>query len=164
MITEIQPIYERREKEGSNLCVGKTEYNFSLRDAKGNMISLHDFNNRFVVLNLWAMWCAPCLHEKPFFQKSRELYKHDGKIVFVSLSVDGLGKIDVWKKFLENHSWNGIELISDPWGGVMEYYKIRRIPRILLFGKNGKIINMDMPRPSSPEFKFLIDQSLQSNN
>jgi hypothetical protein len=34
----------------------------------------------------------------------------------------------------------------------------------MIFDKEGKIVTVDAPRPSDPEFKSLIEQTLQSNN
>ena len=34
-------------------------------DAKGERLSLATFRGRYVLLNLWATWCAPCVKELP---------------------------------------------------------------------------------------------------
>ncbi len=34
-------------------------------DAKGNPHTLAEFKGRYVLLNLWASWCAPCVRELP---------------------------------------------------------------------------------------------------
>jgi hypothetical protein len=34
----------------------------------------------------------------------------------------------------------------------------------MIFDKEGKIVTVDAPRPSDPEFKSLIEQTLESNN
>jgi thioredoxin-related protein len=46
----------------------------------------------------------------------------------------------------------------------MEYYKIEGIPRFMIFDKEGKIVTVDAPRPSYPEFKELIEQTLNSKS
>lgn len=38
---------------------------WSLPDLDGRMRSLAEFRGRLVLLNFWATWCAPCLHELP---------------------------------------------------------------------------------------------------
>lgn len=34
-------------------------------DAKGDRFQLSQFQGRYVLLNLWATWCAPCVAELP---------------------------------------------------------------------------------------------------
>ena len=34
-------------------------------DASGRVHSLTEFHGRYVLLNLWATWCAPCVRELP---------------------------------------------------------------------------------------------------
>ena len=37
----------------------------SFTDASGRAHSLTEFHGRYVLLNLWATWCAPCVRELP---------------------------------------------------------------------------------------------------
>src|ERR1700720_158052 len=37
----------------------------SFADMAGQEVALGDFKGRFLVVNLWATWCRPCLKEMP---------------------------------------------------------------------------------------------------
>ena len=41
-------------------------------DHQGNPLSHVDLQDHWVVVNYWAEWCAPCLHELPEFNRLAE--------------------------------------------------------------------------------------------
>ena len=160
---EYKAAYQKKEDELTVYAKGAVAYNFSLTDTRDRTVSLSDFRGKVVVLDVWAMWCAPCLNEKPFFQKTEKEYKDRNDIVFVSISHDGLSKKDPWKNFIERKGWEGIELLANYNESIGKYYKIEGIPRFMIFDKEGKIVTVDAPRPSDPAFKRLIEQTLKDN-
>lgn len=156
--------YQYKLDELTLYAKGLPAYNFFLYDTKENLYSLSDFKGKVVVLDLWAMWCAPCLAEKPHFIKIEEEYKNREDIIFIGVSVDGLSRKDVWKNFVAKKGWKNIELLSNFDESIMKYYKIEGIPRFMIFDKEGKIVTVDAPRPSEEEFRTLIEQTLKANS
>ena len=56
----------------------------------------------------------------------------------------------------------GVQLFSgDRSDEIMKPYKITGIPRFMLFGKDGRVVDADAPRPSSGEIKALLDATLK---
>ena len=41
-------------------------------DHRGDTLARAELDNRWVVVNYWAEWCAPCLHELPEFNRLAE--------------------------------------------------------------------------------------------
>jgi thiol-disulfide isomerase/thioredoxin len=156
--------YEKKKDELLTFAKGAQAYNFSLYDTKDKLVSLSDFKGKVVVLDIWAMWCASCLQEKPYFQKLEEEYKNRNDIVFIGVSHDGISRKDVWKKFVAAKGWENTELLANFNESIGEYYKIEGIPRFMVFDKEGKIVTVDAPRPSNPELKKLIDQTLKTTD
>ena len=56
---------------------------FQLADGQGTA-TLAEWQGRFVLLNFWATWCAPCRHEMPMFS---ELQKEFGGAEFTVLTI-----------------------------------------------------------------------------
>jgi peroxiredoxin len=162
--TALKQAYQQKEDELTVYAKGAPAYNFSLKDTKDQTVSLSDFKGKVVVMDIWAMWCGPCLKEKPLFQKVEEAFKDRDDIVFIGVSHDGLDRKDVWKNFVEKKGWKNIELLANYDESIGKYYKVEGIPRFMIFDKEGKIVTVDAPRPSDPEFKSLIEQTLESNN
>ena len=44
-------------------------------------------NDTLYVLNFWATWCKPCVHEIPYFEKAAQKFRSNKmKVIFVSLN------------------------------------------------------------------------------
>ena len=161
---ESKKVYQKKEDELTVYAKGAPAYNFSLNDTKDQLVSLSEFKGKVVVMDIWAMWCAPCLAEKPFFQKVEEEFKDRNDVVFISISHDGLARKEVWKKFVAKKGWKSIELLANYDESIGKYYNIEGIPRFMIFDKEGKIVTVDAPRPSNPAFKKLIEQTLKTEH
>lgn len=55
-------------------------------DHKGNALSGADLQGRWMVVNYWAEWCAPCRHELPEFNRLAE----NPEVVVLGVNYDGI--------------------------------------------------------------------------
>ena len=46
-----------------------------LQGVDGKHYQLSAYEGSVVLVNFWATWCAPCIHEMPILQKVREMLK-----------------------------------------------------------------------------------------
>ena len=95
----------------------------------------------------------PPAWQKNLFSKNEEHFKDRNDIVFIGISHDGLDRKEVWKNFVEKKGFKNIELLANYNESIGKYYKVEGIPRFMIFDKEGKIVTVDAPRPSDPEFK-----------
>ncbi|MBV9233868.1 MAG: TlpA family protein disulfide reductase [Candidatus Eremiobacteraeota bacterium] len=70
---------------GPQGLAGQAAAVFSLQDDRGAGVSLAQYRNRIVVMNLWASWCPPCREELPDLQRLANRYSH-GNIVVVGVN------------------------------------------------------------------------------
>ena len=63
-------------------------------DADGREVSLMDFGDKVVLLNLWATWCGPCVTELPSLDRLQaKLGGADFQVVAVSVDRRGLDAV-----------------------------------------------------------------------
>ncbi|WP_140939299.1 TlpA family protein disulfide reductase [Sphingobacterium lumbrici] len=158
--TEQREAYQRKYEELYLFAKGAKGYNFKLKDAQDREYSLDSFKGKVLIIDMWAMWCAPCLAEKPIMEKIAEEYSDRDDVAFVGVSVDGLHRKDIWSSFIKKKGFTSIELLSNSTESIQKYYRIEGIPRFLIFDKEGRIVTVDAPRPSTPGFKKIIDDTL----
>jgi len=140
---------------------GVQGYEFTYKDINGKDVSFSDFKGKYVYIDVWATWCAPCKAEIPYMKKLEEEY-HAADIVFVSVSVDKPKDKEKWEKYVNEKEMKGVQLFSDDAfnTNIARDYKINSIPRFLLFDKEGKIIDAKANRPSDPELRKQLDKLL----
>jgi thiol-disulfide isomerase/thioredoxin len=112
------------------------DYNFQIKDLKGNKVDISEFKNKVIFLNMWATWCGPCRAEMPSIQKLYDSVANE-KIVFVMLSLDK-----------DEHQPKIVSYIKDkefrfpvyqPTGYLPKQLQVPSIPTTLIISPDGKI-------------------------
>ncbi|WP_048505932.1 TlpA disulfide reductase family protein [Chryseobacterium angstadtii] len=132
---------------------------FSYKDIDGKAHSLADFKGKVVYIDVWATWCSPCKDEIPHLKKLEQDFA--GKnIEFISISLDK--DLEKWKTYVTKNHLEGVQLHADGEfdSKIAKDYQIRGIPRFILIGKDGKIINSTVERPSDKKIKEILDKAL----
>jgi thiol-disulfide isomerase/thioredoxin len=116
---------------------------------------------RYVVIDVWATWCAPCKKEAPYFEQLAEQYTSE-ELAFVSISIDD--DKDDWLSYAPGNRSKVLQLwASNADADLKIGYAISSIPRYILIGPKGDIINADMPPPSDPQFESMLQKETGNN-
>lgn len=101
---EVKQFYEVLK----SVSVGKPAVELKLKNPEGKMVKLSDTKGKFVLLDFWASWCAPCRDENPNILKAYNKYKDKGFTVF-SVSLDSNKK--KWEKAIaeDKLSWTMVQ-------------------------------------------------------
>jgi peroxiredoxin len=123
----------------SNVLNGKPAPAFQLKDTLGNAISLHDFKGKWVVLDFWASWCAPCRAENPDLLKLYEEVKA-ADIVFLGISLDH--DKAAWKKAIQQDglTWQHASDLKGWKSAMCEKYAVEGVPHKFLIDPKGNIV------------------------
>ncbi|NLZ19577.1 MAG: AhpC/TSA family protein [Bacteroidales bacterium] len=110
-------------------------------DMDNNRVSLSSVvdnpANRYVILDFWATWCAPCVKSIPTLKEIYAKY-HDKGVEIYSVSQDSKAK--EWKSFVAENEMTWINVIANG-GKVYRDYGIKYIPTVFLIDcKTGEIL------------------------
>jgi thiol-disulfide isomerase/thioredoxin len=150
--------YQKMHDNMVHLAEGKASPIFeNFENFDGSKTSLKDLKGKYVYIDVWATWCAPCKAEIPYLKQLEQDF-HNKNIQFVSISVDKQNAHDTWKKMVKEKELKGIQLFADNnfESKFIQEYGINAIPRFILIDPNGNIVDADAPRPSSKEIRDLF--------
>lgn len=145
-----------REKIRTDLArldrVGKPAPSFSVKDVKGAAFNLESFKGKYVLIDFWATWCAPCLAELPRLEEAYAKY-HDRGLVVVGVSLDET-KMAV-NDFVKERKlpWTQIHNATCE-TDLVDAYGVGAIPATFLVDPDGKIARIELRGPA-------LDQSLE---
>jgi len=135
----------------------QTAPRFKLKSIQGDTISLSQFKGKLVYLKFWASWCGDCIKEVVPQRRIEEDLYSNSSVVFINISVDK--DLDDWRKSVERNKLVGYELISQNGGeaDVRINYGVHEIPRYILIGKDGKVIENNAPKPSEIDADYFLN-------
>jgi thiol-disulfide isomerase/thioredoxin len=109
---------------------------WSLTTLDGKPISPADFKGKVLVVDFWATWCPPCVHEIPGYIEFQK--KHRGeKVVVIGLSLDEISAADV-KKFADAKGINYPVAIA-PQELLTQFASVEGIPATFVVDRDGKL-------------------------
>ncbi len=119
-------------------------------DVEGKSVRLSDLYGKYLYIDVWATWCAPCCAEIPAMEQLVKAFLGNDKIAFVSISVDT--DRQKWHKKLDADKPQWAQYVSDKSlsENVTLQFGISGIPRFIILDPTGKIVMPDAPRPSTP--------------
>ena len=124
------------EEEATLTRVGQAAPPFSVEQIDGTKFDLSTHRGNVVVLNFFATWCGPCIHELPILEKGVwKQFEKDGVKVLVVGREETVEKI---KSFREKYKLT-MPFAPDPDRKVYSLYATKHIPRTYVIDKTGKI-------------------------
>lgn len=143
----MQAAFNSLYAQGSSVAKGSKAHGFKYLDINGKEVSLDDFKGRYVYIDIWATWCAPCREEYPHLQMLEKAFQGTN-ISFVSISTDQ--DEAKWKQTVKDEKMGGIQLHTGGDKDFLNAFRVKGIPRFILINPEGRIENANMTRPSDP--------------
>ena len=116
---------------------------FTLQTPDGGTLSLSDLRGKYVILDFWASWCAPCRAAFPAMKEIYAQYKDKGLEI---LGISNDSRREDWLRALEQDQlpWKSVvdEFPAEGFGTarVISMYAVSYLPTLILIDPDGKIV------------------------
>lgn len=121
--------------------------------AMQSLLKREGENQKPLLVNFWATWCAPCIEEFPELVKIDEDYK--GKIDFITITLDDVEELNTGvPKFLQRmkaemptyllktpDEGEAISLVYKDWAGGLPFTILFDGKNAVIYNRQGKIVD-----------------------
>jgi thiol-disulfide isomerase/thioredoxin len=128
------------------------------RTFDGEMMDLADWRGKVVLVNFWATWCPPCVHEIPSMNRLLAKYRDQGLEIF---SVDFQQSADEIAEFV-NEVPVDYPIVLDLDGRVSKDWGVFSFPTTFVVDREGRVryslnqgVEWDVPELEAPILELL---------
>lgn len=108
----------------------------TLIDADGKPVDLAAWKGKWVVLNLWATWCAPCRKEMPALDALNRAY--DARGLSVVTIATGPNPVPAIRAFFAETGVTSLPIVRDPDQSFARALGVFGLPTTLLLDPEGR--------------------------
>jgi thiol-disulfide isomerase/thioredoxin len=130
---------QQAPREKTYALLGQQAPEIEMNDIKGSPFKLSSLKGKYVLVDFWASWCAPCRAENPNVVAAYQKYK-DKNFTILGVSLDN-DKAN-WETAIKDDklTWNHISDLKQWESPVVAQYQFDGIPFNVLLDPQGKII------------------------
>jgi peroxiredoxin len=137
---------ELRDKVARELArldrVGKPAPSLEVQDLSGKSVRLASLRGKYVLVDFWATWCAPCIVELPRQQEAYRKY-HDAGLEVVGVSLDETRSAVV--DFVKVRKLPWVQFHNSTAGAdLVEAFGVSSIPANYLIDPDGNVVRLDL--------------------
>jgi len=131
--------------ENTKVKLGEKAPEFTQNDVNGKAVKLSDFKGKYVLIDFWASWCAPCREENPNLVLAYQQFKNKGFDI-LGVSIDDQKGESMWKNVIkmDKLAWTQVSDLKGADNEAANLYGVVTIPSNFLLDKDGNVIAKDL--------------------
>ena len=110
---------------------------FNLQDMQGDSHQLRDYAGKTVIVNFWAVWCAPCRKEIPAMNRALAIL-NDENIAMLGINVGD--QQEAIEAFSEDFPMD-FTVLMDKTGAVSQHWQVTGFPTTFIINSQGEIVH-----------------------
>lgn len=135
------------EIRSANLKEGSEAPDICGRTPEGNELTLSDFKGKYVFIDFWASWCAPCRREIPFLKEALAYSEKSDNLVVFSYSLDN--NMDDWtaciaKNRLVHKNWVHVSALKGWNSEGVKLFNVKGVPHTVLIDPDGNVVEFGL--------------------
>jgi thiol-disulfide isomerase/thioredoxin len=139
LVLALMPIVLGARMAGAGELKVGDKMNLSFTSVSGQQVNMQALAGKIVVVDMWATWCGPCMHEAPHMVAINQKYGAKGlQLIGISLDEDKSALLATlptagltWPQYFDGQGWKNKFAVQ--WG-------VASIPRTFLVGPDGTIL------------------------
>jgi thiol-disulfide isomerase/thioredoxin len=142
-VKKLQKLYRSLQK----FQTGKAAPNFTFTDMSNHPYTLRDFRGKYLLIDVWGVYCSPCIKELPALKEIKAEYR-DANITFIQVNLDGTK--EAWIKRVKELNLDGLQFMAkDGWQSEFQKaYEIDQVPTFILLDRKGRFIDARTKLPT----------------
>ena len=135
--TEVAPHFKSFERPKNSFSISDIE----ILGPSGNEIKLSHYYGRYLIINLWATWCAPCIKELPSLNKlNLELKAANRRWSVIAVSVDSKSNMGKMSAMVDRLGVADLAAYYDHRNTLQNTLKTNALPTTFIVSDSGKLL------------------------
>lgn len=111
---------------------------FVFQDDQGQPLTLQDLRGHYVLLNIWATWCGPCVREMPSLDRLQAHFDPQNfQVIALAEDHDAVTTV---RAFYARHRLKHLPIYVDTTGQVPSVFRVSGLPTTVLIDPQGRVV------------------------